>query len=61
MVCVPEIDRRQDHISQIDRNNSLLQIALDCLGDQGEKRPSAVQLCRIIANVVTTAININYY
>ena len=51
MVCVPEIDHRQNHISQIDRNNPLLQIALDCLGDQGEERPSAVQLCRRIAKL----------
>ena len=51
MVCVPEIDRRQSHISQIDQNNPLLQIALDCLRDQGEGRPSAIQLCRKLAKL----------
>ena len=51
MVCVPEIDRRQNHISQIDQNNPLLQIALDCLGDQSKERPSAIQLCRRIVKL----------
>ena len=49
MVCIPEIDRRQNHISQIDPNNTLLPIALDCLKDRDDERPSAQQLCERVA------------
>ena len=45
MVCIPEVDRRQNHISEIDPNNILLQVALDCLKDGDVERPSAQQLC----------------
>ena len=46
---VPEIDRRQNHISQVDPNHPLLPIALDCLKDRGVERPSAQQLCERVA------------
>ena len=49
MVCIPEVDRRQNHISQIDPNNTLLPIALDCLKDRDVERPSAQQLCERVA------------
>ena len=49
-VPIPEIERRQNHISKADPNNSLLPIALDCLKDDGDDRPSAEGLCaRIVA------------
>ena len=48
-VSVPEIERRQNHISQIDPNNTLLPIALDCLKDKDVERPSAQQLCERVA------------
>ena len=51
MVCVPEIDRRQNHISEIDQKHPLLSIALDCLKDKGDKRPSAHQLCEQVATL----------
>ena len=50
-VRVPEIDRRQNHISQVDPNHSLLPIALDCLKDEGSERPSGHQLCERVANL----------
>ena len=50
-VRVPEIDRRQNHINQIDPNHSLLPIALDCLKDKDSERPSAHQLCERIADL----------
>ena len=50
-VRVPEIDRRQNHISQADPNHSLLPIALDCLKDEGSERPSAHQLCERVADL----------
>ena len=49
MVCIPETDRRQNHISQIDPNNTFLPIALDCLKDRDVERPSAQQLCERVA------------
>ena len=50
-VCIriPEIDRRQSDISQIESNHSLLPIALDCLKDKENERPSAHQLCERVA------------
>ena len=50
-VRVPEIDRRQNHISQIPPNNSLLPIAVDCLKDKDNERPSAHQLCERVADL----------
>ena len=51
LVEVPEIDRRQNHISQVDPNHSLLPIALDCLKDEGSERPSAHELCERVADL----------
>ena len=44
-VRVKEVDRRQDHISMIDPQHPLLPIALKCLEDKPEDRPSAQELC----------------
>ena len=51
LVEVSEIDRRQNHISQVDPNHSLLPIALDCLKDKDSERPSAHQLCGRVADL----------
>ena len=48
---IPEIERRQKHISQVDPNHSLLPIALDCLKDEASERPSAHQLCERVADL----------
>ena len=49
-VPVPEIERRQNHIDEMDPNHPLKQIALDCLKDSDVERPSAQQLCeRVVA------------
>ena len=47
MEIVPEIDRRNNHISLIDPNHSLLPIALACLRDRYQefRRPTAQDLC----------------
>ena len=52
---VPEIERRQNHISQVDPNHPLLPIALDCLKDVDGERPSAQQLCERLAALKETA------
>ena len=51
LMQIPEVERRQNHISQIDPNHSLLPIALDCLKDKDSKRPSAHQLCERVADL----------
>ena len=49
-VPVPEIERRQNHVSEIDPNHPLKQVALDCLKDRDVERPSAQHLCeRVVA------------
>ena len=47
-VLIPEIERRQNHISKVDRGHPLLPIALDCLKDRDVERPTAHQLCERI-------------
>ena len=51
MISVPEIERRQNHISQVDPNHALLPIALDCLKDKDSERPSAHRLCERVADL----------
>ena len=51
LVQVPEIKRRQTHISRIPSNHLLLLIALDCLKDKSNERPSAHQLCKRVADL----------
>ena len=50
-VRVPEVNRRQNHISEIPPNHSLLPITLDCLKDKDNERPSAHQLCERVADL----------
>ena len=54
-LSVPEIERRQNHISQVDPNHPLLPIALDCLKDRDVERPSAQQLCERVAVLKETS------
>ena len=51
LVQAPEINRRQNHISQVNPDNPLLLIALDCLKDRDIERPSAHQLCERVADL----------
>ena len=48
-VRVSEFERRQNHISTIDQDHPLRQIALDCLNDKENDRPSAPDLCERLA------------
>ena len=54
-MSVPEIERRQNHISVVDPSHPLLQIALNCLKDDDGERPSAQQLCERVAALKETA------
>ena len=50
-IRVPEIERRQNHISRVDPNHALLRVTLECLKDRDTERPSAKQLCERVAAV----------
>ena len=54
-VAVSEYERRQDHISESDPENPLLQVALDCLKDRDMERPTAHWLCERIAGLKVTS------
>ena len=45
VALVPEIERRKDHINSIDPKHPILPVALGCLSDSEQDRPSAQQLC----------------
>ena len=48
---ISEQERRQNHISKVDPNHPLKAIALSCLKDKDDERPSAEVICRRIASV----------
>ena len=51
---VPEIERRDNHISLIDPTNPLRPIALDCLNDVDIDRPTARQMCERLLHLKMT-------
>ena len=44
-VIVPEHERRQSHIEKVSEGHPLLLLALDCMRDSAEMRPSAQEIC----------------
>ena len=54
-VRVSEIERRNNHISEIDSARPLSQIALNCLKDEEGERPLASVLCQQLASLKDTA------
>ena len=54
-VEVPEIERRQSHIDLIDPAHPLLPVALDCLENNDEIRPSCHELCGQISTLKTAS------
>ena len=51
LVQVPEVNRQQNHINEVDPNHPLLPVALNCLKDKDNERPSAHQLCERVADL----------
>ena len=45
-IPVSELKRREAHINLIEPTHTLLPIALECLKDEAEERPSSQQLCQ---------------
>ena len=43
---VPEVERRQNHLSLIPQTHPMLHVAVDCLKDTDSERPSAQQICQ---------------
>ena len=48
-VPVPEVERRQSHIDQVNSAHPLLPVALNCLKDRDRERSSAQELCHRLA------------
>ena len=48
-IPVPEVERRQNHLSLIPRTHPMLQVAVDCLKDKDSERPSAQQICQYLS------------
>ena len=48
-MVISETERRQNHISNVDPNHTLLKVSLACLKDRDVERPSAQQLCERLA------------
>ena len=44
-MVISEVERRHNHIGEINPNHTLLKVALHCLKDKDIERPSAQQLC----------------
>ena len=53
-VRVPEIERRNNHISEINTAHPLLPIAVDCLKNREGERPSTGELCQRLAALKDT-------
>ena len=53
-VPIPEVERRQSHIDQVDPAHPLLPVALDCLKDRDTERPSPQELCNRLAALKDT-------
>ena len=45
LVEVPELERRKEHLDLISPTHPLLEVALDCLKDKEDQRPTAERLC----------------
>ena len=45
LVEVPEMERRREHLDLVPPTNPLRQLALNCIKDKEEERPTAEQLC----------------
>ena len=46
---VPEVERRENHLSLIPQTHPMLRIALDCLKDMDSERPLAQQICQYLS------------
>ena len=54
LVPIPEVERRENHISLIESSHPLLPTALECIRDIDVERPSSQQLCQILNELKQT-------
>ena len=55
-VDIPEIERRQSHISLINPTHPLLPVARDCLKDNDRERPSCHEICGRISTLKASSM-----
>ena len=55
LVRVSEVNRRQNHIHEVNPSHPLLSVIIDCLKDSGSERPSAHQINERLAALKETA------
>ena len=53
-VPIPEDERRRSHIDLVDPTHPLLPVVVDCLKDRDRERPSAHELCNLLAALKDT-------
>ena len=46
--CVPEVERRQKHINEVEESHPLLRIVHECIKDKADERPTSQELCRML-------------
>ena len=51
ITVIPERERRKEHIGMINRQHPLLLVALDCIKDRDEERPSSSYLCNYLPSL----------
>ena len=55
LVVVPELERRREHLDLVPPTHPLRQLALNCIKDKEEERPTAEQLCSDLVAVKESA------
>ena len=48
-IPIPEVSRRENHLSLVSSDNPMLTLAMQCLKDREQDRPSAENICRFLA------------
>ena len=48
-IPIPEVSRRENHLSLVSSDNPMLTLAMECLKDREQDRPSAENICRCLA------------
>ena len=55
LVVVPELERRREHLDLVPPTHPLRQLALNCIKDKEEERPTANQLCSELVTLKESA------
>lgn len=55
MISLSEIERRENHISMVEKDHPLLSVSLECLQDKEVDRPTAKQICQRVSSLKESA------